>query len=132
MPTSQRPRLLTAFAVAFALLGISNLLKPLELSGEHGFVLLGRRLQGTPNLVAGPAFGLVLLVYAYGIWRMRRWALGLGVAYATYVVANLALFAVHAGDAAPPLAFRVAYAAGAIGVSSGAAYLLARSSGGLA
>jgi hypothetical protein len=120
-----RGPVLTTFAILFALLGVSNAMKPLEASETQGFVLLGHRLAGTPNLIAGPAFALYLWIYALGIWRMRRWALPLGVAYAAYVVVNLIAFIRVSGDV-PPWPFMLGYAVIAICVSSGAAYLLWR------
>jgi hypothetical protein len=129
--TARRGPALTTFAILFAALAVSNFLKPLQLGGERtGFVFLGRRLAGSPNAVAGPLFGAFLLVYAVGIWRMRRWALGMAYAYAAYVVLNLILFNLR--NVSPPgagyLVFGIVYATVAIGVSSGAAYLLTKRS----
>lgn len=118
-----RGKALTVFAILFALLGISNALKPMEASATQGFVLFGHRLSGTPNLIAGPVFALLLWAYAAGIWMLRRWALPLGCAYAAYVLANLVAYMAVAPDA-PPVLFMLLYAVVAIGVSSGAAYLL--------
>ncbi|MFT4570775.1 MAG: hypothetical protein ACI8TX_002785 [Hyphomicrobiaceae bacterium] len=121
------PRMLTTFAVLFSLLAISNLLKPLQLADNVGFVFLGQRLSGTANMLAGPLFGLYLAVYAAGIFRRRAYALPMGVAYAVYVIANLVMWMTtspHAGEGG--MAFGVAYMTIAIGVSSGAAYLLWR------
>ena len=98
-----------------------------ELYAGHLFVFLGRRLSGTPNAIIGPLFGLYLLLYAIGIWRMRRYALPMGIGYAVYVVLNLILFTVR-----DPTAFRngllfgLVYSVVAIGVSGGTAYLLAQ------
>src|SRR5262245_56555962 len=86
-------RTLRVFAIAFALLAISNLLKPLQLGETTGFVFFGQRLSGTPNLIAGVFFGVYLLVYAWGIWRMKRFVIGMAHAYAVYVVLNLLLYA---------------------------------------
>ena len=113
----------------FALLAISNLLKPLQLGGEQtGFVFFGQRLSGTANLIAGPLFGIYMLVYALGIWRMKRFALPMGHAYATYVVLNLIMFT--AKNPRPPgvgaIILGIVYAVVAIGVSVGAAYLLTK------
>ena len=120
---------LRVFAVVFAILAVSNLLKPFRVFGDQtGFVLFGHRLTGTANAIAGPLFGLYLLVYAIGIWRERRWALPMGYAYAAYVIANLVLFEI-VGPKQPGIGFVIfglVYAAIAIGVSSGAAYLLAQ------
>lgn len=120
---AQRGKILTVCAILFALLGVSNASKPLEAGATHGFVLLGHRLSGTPNLIAGPAFALLLWAYAAGIWGMKRWALPLGCVYAAYVLVNLIAFVSVSPDV-PPLLGMVVYAAIAIGVSSGAAYLL--------
>src|SRR5213594_5097659 len=99
MNKSDRGPLLTVLALLFALLAVSDLTKPLQASLgaglRPGFVLFGHRLSGTGNAVVGPLFGLYLLVYAAGIWRMRRWALAMGAIYAAYVLANLLLFTVR-------------------------------------
>ena len=128
MPTNGRDRALTVIAVLFVVLAVSNFMKPLQLGRDTGFVFLGRRLAGTPNAVIGPLFGLYLLVYAIGIWNMRRWALPMGVAYAGYVVLNLILYSVRTPQ--PPgagyVVFGIVYSAIAIGVSAGAVWLLAR------
>src|SRR3989442_667244 len=129
MPQARRDRALTVVALLFALLAVSNLLKPVQVGGEHtGFVFFGRRLSGTPNAVVGPLFGLYLLVYAAGIWNMRRWALPMGVAYAAYVVVNLVLFPFRMPQ--PPgvgyKIFGLVYSVIAISVSAGSAYLLAQ------
>jgi hypothetical protein len=118
-----RGKALTVFAILFALLGLSNASKPLEASATHGFVLFGHRLSGTPNLIAGPAFALLLWAYAAGIWGMKRWALPLGCVYAAYVIVNLVAY-VSTSAELPPLLGMLVYAAIAIGVSSAAAYLL--------
>jgi hypothetical protein len=38
---------------------------------------MGHRLRGTANGVVGPAFGLLLGAYAYGVWTMKRWVVPL-------------------------------------------------------
>lgn len=123
--TAPRGTFLTVCAILFALLGVSNALKPLEASATQGFVLFGQRLSGTPNLIAGPLFALLLWSYAAGIWRMRRWALPLGCVYAAYVILNLVLYS-RASSEAPPAAFMLLYVLIAVGFSSGAAYALYR------
>lgn len=127
MSRSARGTALTILAVLFALLAISNLSKPLQMNSEQGFVLFGERLSGTANAIAGPLFGVLLLVYAAGIWGLRRWALPLGVAYALYVTVNLVLFRLRT---TPPSdipgygAFVVVYAGVALGCAWGAVHLL--------
>ena len=129
MAESSRGRVLTIFAVLFGILAISNFLKPFQMGGaETGFVFFGRRLSGTPNTIAGPLFGMYLLIYAVGIWRMRRFALAMGYAYAGYVILNLILFNMR--NETPPgigyMIFGIVYSLIAIGVSGGAAYLLSQ------
>ncbi len=121
--------MLNIFAVLFALLGVSNLLKPLQMGGaQTGFVLFGHRLDGAANTVAGPLFGLFLFAYAFAIWRRQSIALPLGAVYAGYVVVNLVLFTIlnERPPGAPYFAFVTVYALVAIGVSAGAVVLLAR------
>src|SRR5690349_6329898 len=122
-----RDRLLKVSAVLFGLLALSNFMKPLGTDPEQGLVFFGRRLAGAPNAILGPLFGLYLLVYAVGIWRVRRWALPMGVLYAVYVVLNLTLFTLRDADpTAHGVAFNVIYGTVAIAISSGTAWLLAR------
>ncbi|MFI5396564.1 MAG: hypothetical protein ACHQ9S_13605 [Candidatus Binatia bacterium] len=125
----KRGRVLSTFAVLFVLLAISNLLKPFRFGGsDTGFVFFGQRLSGTANAIVGPLFGIYLLVYAFGVWRMKRYALPMAYAYAGYVIINLILFNMR--NPVPPgvgyLIFGVVYSGIAIGVSSGAAYLLSK------
>src|SRR5271165_3056507 len=103
MNERERGVTLTIFAILFGLLAISNFLKPLEVlghSGTPGFVFLGTRTSGIENAILGPLFGLILAIYARGIWRMKKYALPLSYAYATYVVLNLILFTIKYSDAA--------------------------------
>jgi hypothetical protein len=135
MASGQRGPALTTFAILFAVLGVSNLLKPLQIGGaQTGFVFFGQRTSGTANAILGPLFGIYLLVYALGIWRLRRFALPMAYAYAAYVIVNLIAFTVR-GDSQPGVGFvifSIVYALVAIGVSSGAALLLTRRKAALA
>ena len=129
MIAERRGRWLGFFAVSFAVLAVSNALKPLGLEGETtGFVFLGRRLAGTANLIAGPFFGALLAVYAWGIWNLRRVALPLSYAYAAYVVANLVSYAMRqpVGDGPGGWLAFFGYAALGVGGSVGCAVLLTR------
>ena len=90
--------LLRAFAVLFGLLAVSNLTKPLELQPEHGFVFLGRRMRGTPDLLISPLFGTYLATYAYGLWNARRFALPMGILYAGWVPLNMYLFTIRSPE----------------------------------
>ena len=120
-------RALRVCGALFCLLAVSNFLKPFEFDAHTGFVLLGKRLHGTPNLIFGPLFGLYLAIYGWGVLQMRTFALPMSYIYAAYVIVNLSLFTVRMADEAwaRPL-FGLAYSIVAIGVSSGSAYLLAR------
>jgi hypothetical protein len=128
MADSSRGSVLTMCAVLFALLAISNFLKPFHLDPNAGFVFLGVKTHGIANAILGPAFGVLLVVYALGIWQMRRWALPLAYAYAAYVILNLSLYSIRNAGAPgqPSLTFMIGYIAVAVGVSGGAALLLHR------
>ncbi|MFP6626740.1 MAG: hypothetical protein VCA74_06760 [Deltaproteobacteria bacterium] len=120
-------RTLDVFALLFAVLAVSNLLKPLQILGkETGFVLFGTRLEGTANAVAGPLFGIYLLVYAWAIWADKGFALPMAVVYVAYVAVNLVMFFMlnDRPGGASYLVFGVVYAAIALGVSGAAAWLL--------
>jgi hypothetical protein len=128
MPQPSRGPLLTTFAVLFAILALSNFLKPFHLDPNTGFVFFGMKTHGIANAILGPAFGALLAAYAIGIWRMRRWVLPIAYAYAGYVILNLLLFTIcnaRSSGAQSPV-FMLAYIAIAIGVSSGSAVLLHR------
>lgn len=128
MAAATRDTKLTVFAVLFGILAISNLLKPLELTSDAGFVFFGHRLSGTPNMIMGPLFGLFLGAYAAGIWGMRRYALPMAWAYAVYVLINLILFNFYGpkpeGAGIGYAIFGLGYAVVALGVSFGAAAAL--------
>jgi hypothetical protein len=124
MSAPPRDTRLTVFAVLFGLLAISNLLKPFPLTSDSGFVFFGHRLSGTANTIIGPLFGLFLAFYAAGIWWMRRYALPMAWAYATYVLINLVLFNFYGpkpeGAGLGYAIFGLVYAVVALGVSFGA------------
>jgi hypothetical protein len=128
MEDNSRGPLLTAFAVLFALLAVSDFSKPFHLSPDAGFVFFGGKTHGIANAILGPAFGLMLAIYAIGIWRMRRWALPIAYVYAGYVILNLSLYTIrNAGSPGqPPRAFMVGYIAIAIGISAASAIVLHR------
>lgn len=129
MAEKSRGTTLTVLAILFALLAITDILKPFHLEGPTtGLVFFGKRLAGTPDAILGPLLGIILLIYAAGIWRMRRYALGLGYAYAIYVAINLVLFSVRN----PPPAsqseriFGIVYVILALAFTWGTAILLGR------
>jgi hypothetical protein len=130
MPTKSRGVALTILALLLALMAISDFGKPFSRQAGVGFVFLGTRLSGAANMIIAPAFGFILAVYVYGILAMRRFALPLAIFYAAYVIVNMPLFILkYHGTAVMQehsLAFLVPYPFVAIGVSSGAAWLLYR------
>jgi hypothetical protein len=115
---------LTIAAVLFALLALSNFLKPILADSHTGFVFFGRRLSGVPNDILGPVFGFILVAYVIAIWQMRRFALPLGWVYAAYVVANGALFSMHTTDKPPSPAFMVATLVLGLGIPIASAIVL--------
>ena len=75
-------------AVLIALRALTNFTKPFG-----GFVVLGRLMQGFfSTVVVAPAMGLVMLVYAWGLWQARPWARPLAIAYAVWATLNVVLF----------------------------------------
>ena len=130
MANSKRSTALTTLAILFAILAVTDILKPLHLEGSTtGLVFFGKRLSGVPNAILGPILGIFLLTYAAGIWRMRRYAMSLGFAYAIYVTINLVLYSARN----PPPAsqgeriFGLVYFVLALASSWGTAVLLGRS-----
>jgi hypothetical protein len=96
---------LTVAAVLFLLLAISNFLKPVLANENTGFVFFGHLLSGVPNDILGPLFGVILVVYAAAIWRMRRFAMPLGWAYAAYVAVNATLYTIYNTPKSLPASF---------------------------
>jgi hypothetical protein len=123
---------LTILAILFGLVAIIDIQKPFGATRwaglKIGLVFFGKRLAGTPEMMLGPLFGIVLLIYAAGIWRMRRYALGLGYAYAIYVTINVALFSIRnpAPDSTGEKIFGVAYIIVALALTWGSAIILGR------
>jgi hypothetical protein len=130
MEEKSRGVTLTIFALLLALMAISNFGKPFSHNPGVGFVFFGTRLSGAPNMIVAPIFGIILALYAYGILAMRKFALPIGIFYAAYVIINMPLFLLkYQGTAVMQehsWAYLLPYPFVAIGVSSGAAWLLYR------
>jgi len=111
-------------------MAISNFGKPFSDHPGVGFVFLGTRLSGLPNMIVARIFRITLAVYVYGIMAMRKFALPIGIFYAAYVIINMPLFILKYDGTAVmqehSWAYLVPYPFVAIGVSSGAAILLYR------
>jgi hypothetical protein len=101
VPTKPRGVAPTILALLFALIALSNFLKPFHLFPNDGFVFLGTKLTGTANAVVAPLFGIILLVYAYGVWAMRKFALPVAYICVLCVILNMVLFTMKNGDTRP-------------------------------
>jgi len=77
-------------AILIALRGLTNFGKPF--APGAGFVMLGKLTHGLGATVVAPLVGLVILVYAWGLWQARPWARVLGVAFAIWATSNVVLF----------------------------------------
>jgi hypothetical protein len=94
-PSSRRGAFLTVIAILFVVLAASDFTKVFQHSRDPGLglVILGHRfVRSSANLVLGPMFGAFLLLYAYGIWTMKRWVIPISIFYAFYVPVNEVLF----------------------------------------
>lgn len=130
MPTKSRSVPLTILALLLASMAVSNFGKPFAHNPGVGFVFFGMRLSGVANEIVAPIFGAIIAVYVFGILTMRKFALPLGVLYAAYVIVNMPLFILRY-HGTPVMqehswAYLLPYPFVAIGVSSGAAYMLYR------
>jgi hypothetical protein len=134
MAQKSRGAALTVFALLFVLLAISDFAKPiLHNSKGVNFIFLGHRLTGTANAVMGPLFGILLLVYAYGIWSMRRWALPVAYIFTGWVITNTVLYNINnPNQPTPPLYFVILTLALGLGVPLATAITLSRRSADLA
>jgi len=136
MPNRSRGAALTILAMLLALMSISNFHKPFAHHPGEAFVFFGTRLSGSANMIIAPIFGIILAVYVYGIFAMRKFALPLGMFYTAYVIVNMPLFILRYRGTAVlqehSWAYLVPYPFVAIGVSSGAAWLLYRRKANLA
>lgn len=89
--TQARDRLLRrVIAVLIVLRAAPNFGKPF--SPTSAFVIFGRLMQGVATSVIAPLFGIVMIVYAVGLWQGRAWARPLALLYALWATANVVLF----------------------------------------
>ncbi len=127
--TATRGWFLTVMAVLFVVLALSDFTKAIQYQHDHavgGLVVFGHRFEGVGvNAIVGPLFGLILLAYAYGLWKMRPWVKLLSIIYAFYVPYNLVLFWFVHTEARPTVRFIVQYLAIALTGSVGTALYIA-------
>ena len=127
MGESKRGVLLTIFAILFALLAVSDFLKPLTENDQTGLVFFGERLHGVADAILAPLLGIILIVYAVGIWRMRRYAMPLAWLYAAFVLANMLLFRFfNPPPSQREMIFGIGFMIGAIAITMGTAVILTR------
>ena len=126
---ARRGWFITVMTVLFVVLALSDFTKSLQFANDPavgGLVILGHKFRGVAhNLMLGPIFGIILLIYAYGIWNLRAWVLPLAIVYAFYVPYNLVLFWFTHFDSHPSISFIVGYLAIALVGSIGTAIYLA-------
>ena len=77
-------------AVLLVLRAATNFGKPFSEGAR--FVVFGYLLGGVWSTVVAPLFGIAMVVYAYGLWKGRAWAYGVGIAYAIWATINVVAF----------------------------------------
>lgn len=80
---------LSLYAALFAGLAVFDLFRPLSV---HHYMYFGWRPSGVKTAILVLAISSVNLIYALGIWQMRRWALPMGCVYAAVVILNIVDF----------------------------------------
>ena len=136
---TKRGGFLTTMAILLALVAIEDVLKPFGRQGpttpasflpriQPSIVVLGVRHTGSEAAILGPLVAAVLVLYAIGIWRMKRSTVTVAWIYAVYVILNLALFTIR--NPPPPtrgeMIFGIVYSIGAIVLTVGTAFALMR------
>ncbi len=116
---------LRVFAALIGLRALTNVFKPV--GAGSGLVFFGKLLTGAANWILAPLVGFYMLIYAYGIWKMRRFALPMGIAYAIYVAINLIVFPMlQPLPSQMGLGSVVLYSAVALGIPVATVWLLSR------
>jgi hypothetical protein len=93
-----------------------------------GIVVLGVRHNGAGVAIPALLVAAVLLFYAVGIWRMKRYAVTVAWLYAAYVILNVTLFTIRNPAPSTPGAtiFAIVYLVVAITLTVGTAIVLTR------
>jgi hypothetical protein len=115
-------------AALLALRALTNLAKPFG-SGS-GFVIAGELYHGAATTIVAPLVGVMMLVYAYGLWHARSFAWTLGTIYAMFATVNIIRFPLLEGIPAayPPWTY-IFYAIPGIAIPWLALWLLGKSGG---
>ena len=130
MDRANRGVVLTILAVVFAFAAVQSFMKPFLTGETVGFMLFGFRTDGLLQAIVAPAHGALMLGLAYGIWRLKRYALYFLWVYTPYVLLNLILFTVRydwpsSGGLPVPVVAGI-YSLIALGLPGGTAYLLSQ------
>ena len=137
---TRRGGFLTAMPILLALAGTVDLVKAFTKPAPPGQKMMGMDAPATgimflgvlhtgPSVtILGVLLGATLFFYAFGIWRMKRYAMTLAWTYAAYVILNVTLFTIRNP---PPrtrgaMILAVVYSVGAIVLTVGAAGALTR------
>ena len=86
---AKRGVILSLYAVLIVGLAVFDLIRPLS---THHYMYFGWRPSAVQTAILVLAINSVNLIYALGIWQMRRWALPMGCVYAAAVVLNIVDF----------------------------------------
>jgi len=86
---AKRGVILSLYAVLIVGLAVFDLIRPLS---AHHYMYFGWRPSAVQTAILVLAINSVNLIYALGIWQMRRWALPMGCVYAAAVVLNIVDF----------------------------------------
>ena len=89
-------------------------------------MFFGALLTGTANLILAPLMGIFMLIYAYGLWSGRAFALPMGIAYAAFATLNVILFPFVHGLGTVGVLPYLGFAVVGIGVPWAAVWLLAQ------
>jgi len=116
---------LRVVAVLIGLRALMNLGKPFGTGS--GLVFFGFHLTGPAMWVLAPLLGVYMIVWVSGAYRLKAWAVPMGVAYLVLVAANLIGFPLTYGlREGITMPMYLAYAAVAFGAPALVLWLLVR------
>ena len=121
---------LTILALLFVVLAVQSILLPFETAPTAGFMLFGFRTDGLLEAIVARVHAALMLGLAYGIWRLKRYALYFLLVYTPYILLNHILFTLRyewptPGGLSVPQFMAISVLIG-VGVPGGPAYLLSR------
>jgi hypothetical protein len=82
-------------AVLIALRALTNFGKPFR--PGSAFVIFGRLYGGAASTVVAPLVGVLMVVFAWGLYQGRPWARPAAIVYALWATANVVLFPIFEG-----------------------------------